>query len=176
MAQRTPIFHHARARSDGVPNFMKGSPNHNEIGDPGSPISWGPQNFMTPEARSPSHLVTPTLDGHKGGETNFFSVSGTDGDGHNGTNGVQSLQNFLHSLLCVYQRSLIVIIISIFNNFLVLYFASCKYLFLCVHYLTLWYSNPTLPSKLLAMCTARNAAVISSSIPSSSSALSGEVK
>ena len=32
----------------GSPNSWKGSQNHNENGDPGSPFSWGPQNFMTP--------------------------------------------------------------------------------------------------------------------------------
>ena len=29
-------------------NSWKGPQNHNENGDPGSPFSWGPQNFMTP--------------------------------------------------------------------------------------------------------------------------------
>ena len=29
------------------PNSWKGPQNHNENGDPGSPFSWGPQNFMT---------------------------------------------------------------------------------------------------------------------------------
>ena len=32
----------------GSPNSRKGPQNHNENGDPGSPFSWGPQNFMTP--------------------------------------------------------------------------------------------------------------------------------
>ena len=31
----------------GSPNSWKGPQNHNENGDPGSPFSWGPQNFMT---------------------------------------------------------------------------------------------------------------------------------
>ena len=33
----------------GSPNSRKGPQNHNENGDPGSPFSWGPQNFMTPD-------------------------------------------------------------------------------------------------------------------------------
>ena len=32
----------------GSPNSWKGPQNHNENGDPGSPFSRGPQNFMTP--------------------------------------------------------------------------------------------------------------------------------
>ena len=35
----------------GVPIFTKGPQNHNENGDPGSPISWDPQNFMIPDRR-----------------------------------------------------------------------------------------------------------------------------
>ena len=31
----------------------RGPQNHNEIGDPGSSISWGPQNFMTPGQLAP---------------------------------------------------------------------------------------------------------------------------
>ena len=30
----------------GFPNSQKGPQNHNENGDPGSPFSWDPQNFM----------------------------------------------------------------------------------------------------------------------------------
>lgn len=47
VVQRARIVHHAHARSYGVPNFIQGSPNRDDIiiGDPGSPIWWGPQKF-----------------------------------------------------------------------------------------------------------------------------------
>ena len=44
VAQRG-LVHHVRARSDGVPNFMKGSPNNIEIGDPGSPKFYDSRSF-----------------------------------------------------------------------------------------------------------------------------------
>ena len=55
--------------------------NKDEIGDPGSPISWGPQNFMTPGLATPLVSDCQYVKEHMGLHSTCTTLIGASGRG-----------------------------------------------------------------------------------------------